>query len=307
MERGRIEDLFTEDREWAVADWRARYLEHPLTGSIGRRLIWTVIRGDARGPATAMADGDGFVAADGSTVDVGDDDRIRLWHPIEAHGARFEAWRERLMADRLVGQPLKQAFREVYLVTPAEVETDTYSNRFAAHVIRQVQARALMKGRGWSSGFLLAFAWWVQRHRPRRGTAVARGLTASVPTSFYDPIPLDIPTTGNLYPWDCTTDQVRFFRAGTRRGPPTSRPRCPRVAFSEAMRDVDLFVGVTSIGADPQWLDREPERRFNTFWQQFGFGLTWGSPRRGSGATSSHGFCPGSRSRNGCRSRTSTW
>ena len=30
-----IEDLFTEDREWAVADWRSRYLEHPLTGTMG--------------------------------------------------------------------------------------------------------------------------------------------------------------------------------------------------------------------------------------------------------------------------------
>ena len=88
LERGRIEDLFTEDREWAVADWRARYLEHPLTGSIGRRLIWTVVCGDARGPTTAMPDGDGFVAADGSAVDIGDDDRIRLWHPIDADRGR---------------------------------------------------------------------------------------------------------------------------------------------------------------------------------------------------------------------------
>ena len=66
-----MEDLFTEDREWALADWRTRYLEHPLTRTIGRRLIWTLLRdGDAN---TAMPDGDGFVAADGSAVDVGAD------------------------------------------------------------------------------------------------------------------------------------------------------------------------------------------------------------------------------------------
>ena len=31
IERGRVEDLFTEDREWPLAEWRARYLGHPLT------------------------------------------------------------------------------------------------------------------------------------------------------------------------------------------------------------------------------------------------------------------------------------
>ena len=30
-------------------------------------------------------------------------------------------------------------------------------------------------------------------------------------------------------------------------------------SFTETMRDVDLFVGVTSIGADPDWLDRVEE------------------------------------------------
>lgn len=38
------------------------------------------------------------------------------------------------------------------------------------------------------------------------------------------------------------------------------------------MRDVDLFVGVTSIGMDPEWLDRGEGRRFETYWRQFSFG-----------------------------------
>ncbi len=50
IERGRVEDLFTEDREWPLAEWRTRYLEHPLTRTIARRLIWTLLDGDERTP-----------------------------------------------------------------------------------------------------------------------------------------------------------------------------------------------------------------------------------------------------------------
>src|SRR5919199_3185767 len=41
----------------------------------------------------------------------------------------------------------------------------------------------------------------------------------------------------------------------------------PPRAFSEAMRDVDLFVSVASIGADPTWQDRG-ERRYDEYWER---------------------------------------
>lgn len=41
--------------------------------------------------------------------------------------------------------------------------------------------------------------------------------------------------------------------------------------FSEAMRDVDLFVGVTSIAADPDWTDRG-EDRHAVYWRTTTFG-----------------------------------
>jgi hypothetical protein len=46
----------------------------------------------------------------------------------------------------------------------------------------------------------------------------------------------------------------------------------PLLVFTETMRDVDLFVGVTSIGADPEWLDRGEGRRFETYWHAYSFG-----------------------------------
>jgi hypothetical protein len=57
---------------------------------------------------------------------------------------------------------------------------------------------------------------------------------------------------------------VRFFDATN--DDRLARADVPLLVFTEAMRDVDLFVGVTSIGADPQWLDRGEDRRFETYW-----------------------------------------
>jgi hypothetical protein len=48
----------------------------------------------------------------------------------------------------------------------------------------------------------------------------------------------------------------------------------PPVVFSEAMRDVDLFVGVSSIAADVNWQDAGTDRtaRFDEYWQRTAFG-----------------------------------
>jgi len=39
------------------------------------------------------------------------------------------------------------------------------------------------------------------------------------------------------------------------------------------MRDVDLFVGVASVGNDPQWMDNNGDRQTNRdYWQNYSFG-----------------------------------
>jgi hypothetical protein len=90
------------------------------------------------------------------------------------------------------------------------------------------------------------------------------------------------------------TDQVRFYRvdaasnsahAGgggyrTRAGGPgdgnVNEPipleQIPALVLSEVMRDVDLFVGVASIGNDPTWQDGGPGGRYIEYWQNYSFG-----------------------------------
>jgi hypothetical protein len=46
----------------------------------------------------------------------------------------------------------------------------------------------------------------------------------------------------------------------------------PPLVFSEIMRDVDMFVGVASLGNDPNWLDGGAEVRYRDYWHSYSFG-----------------------------------
>ena len=62
------------------------------------------------------------------------------------------------------------------------------------------------------------------------------------------------------------TDQVRFYEGEEQ----LDMEKVPPIVFSEVMRDVDLFVGVTSIGNDPRWQDGG-NQEFDDYWHAYSF------------------------------------
>jgi Domain of unknown function (DUF4132) len=161
-QRHRLESLLADERTWSFDDWRRHYLDHPLVQLFARRLIW---RFDD--VAAIPVERDGYVTVDGSTIEPPPASQVRLWHPIHEPADSVGAWR-RLIRERELVQPFKQAFREVYYRAPAEEQTGTYSNRFAAHILRYPQAYALIKQRGGA---------WSRSARTTT-TAVANGATS---------------------------------------------------------------------------------------------------------------------------------
>jgi Domain of unknown function (DUF4132) len=134
-QRDRIENLYVEQKSWTFPVWRERYLDHPLVGTLARRLIWRFSNGH-RAAAGVFYD-NRIVGRDGSPLAwIGESTRVELWHPIQEVPDEVLAWRDWL-AELEIRQPFKQAHREVYLLTEAERTTGVYSNRFAAHVIKQ--------------------------------------------------------------------------------------------------------------------------------------------------------------------------
>jgi hypothetical protein len=256
VQRLRVEGLLADDRTWTFDDWRQHYLDHPLVQLFTRRLIW---RFD---DLTAIPiDRERYLTAEGSAVEPPSAGEVRLWHPIFESAEVVAEWR-RLIRERELVQPFKQAFREVYYVAPAEETTGTYSNRFAAHIVRYPQVYALMKQRGWG---VVALGPYDNDGGRQWRDFDEQGMRAEFWMEHADENWDGINMIANL----ASTDQVRFYRLGENEPLPVAS--VPPIVFSEAMRDVDLFVGVASVAADPNWLDAGPER-FHAYWRETSFG-----------------------------------
>ncbi|GLZ12410.1 hypothetical protein Acsp04_26450 [Actinomadura sp. NBRC 104425] len=260
-ERARIEALMSAEATWTYGEWCRHYRDHPITGAVTSGLIWEFQHPDGTWTAAAPA-GSALVTADGHALpEPGEAAGVRLWHPLRAPAAQVRAWRAFVTDNRMV-QPFKQAFRETYRLTPAEEETGVYSNRFAAHIVRYDQLYALFKQRGWTANYLGPYyngyageAKWVLAEgewRVRFFHEAVESQSAGAPEY-------------------ASTDQVRFDRRAGRAWREVPLAEVPPAVFSEAMRDVDLFVSVTSVAADPDWIDRG-EDRFAGYWRQAGFG-----------------------------------
>ncbi|MEX2984474.1 DUF4132 domain-containing protein [Streptomyces sp. C36] len=275
----RLDRLFLSRRRWTYAAWRERYADHPLVGTLARRLLWIV-----DGRACGFADGAWRTPA-GDAVTAGPDAPVELWHPAVREPAEVLAWREWL-EQHGVTQPFKQAHREVYLLTDAERATRVYSNRFAAHVLRQHQFHSLAAVRGWNNKLRLCVD---DSYPPATRELPEWGLRAEFRVDgVEDRTGADITASGS-YLW-LSTDQVRFYPVGAplhtaHAGSGDYRPgwnetpvepiplaEIPPLVLSEVLRDVDLFVGVASVGNDPTWQDGGPEGRFRDYWTSYGFG-----------------------------------
>jgi hypothetical protein len=241
-QRARLEGLFAEDRTWPHEEWLSLYRDHPLVGAMARQLIWRFDDEAAFGE------------------DAPKSGTVRLWRPIDVSPEEVAEWRSRILEGELV-QPFKQAYREVYHLAPAERETRTYSNRFAAHIVRYTQAYALMKARGWTVSALGPWDYGPEGGRSRREFDES-GITAEFWMDYVESAERD-ELLANL----AATDQVRFVRDGE----PIPLEDVPAGVFSETMRDVDLFVSVSSIAGDPNWLDHGAER-FDAYWHETSFG-----------------------------------
>jgi Domain of unknown function (DUF4132) len=282
-QKERIDGLFLEQKTWSADVWRERYIDHPMVGTIGRRLIWCV-----DGAAVTMVEGQAQ-DLDAKAVAIADTAAVTLWHPAGRSVEEVVAWRRRVESLGMV-QPFKQAHREVYLLTDAERRTESYSNRFAAHILRQHQFNALCGARNWKNKLRLM----VDGEYP----PASRELAAwRIRAEFW------IEGIGDAYGQDTNdagtylrlaSDQVRFYRTGAALntahaggggyraralGPgadevnePLHMDEVPRLVFSEIMRDVDLFVGVGSIGNDPAWQDGGREARYGEYWRNYSFG-----------------------------------
>ncbi|MFM9555048.1 MULTISPECIES: DUF4132 domain-containing protein [Streptomyces] len=287
----RLDRQFLARRTWTYDTWRQRYLDHPLVGTLARRLLW-VVDGTTVGwadgaPRTLTGEPVNHVDPVDPAGGAGGAAQVELWHPLGRDPAEVVAWRDRLER-YAVTQPFKQAHREVYPLTDAERATATYSNRFAGHILRQHQFHSLAASRGWRNRLRLSVddvAPPATRELPQWGLRAEYWIEGEGHEYGED-------TTDSGAYLRLRTDQVRFYPldAPQNQAPcwggayamwlpdgrdpvdPVPLTGIPPLVLSEVLRDVDLFVGVSSVGNDPTWQDGGPEGRFVEYWTSYGFG-----------------------------------
>jgi hypothetical protein len=263
VQRGRLEQLFLRRKSWNLTTWRERYLQQPLVGTLAGRLIWQF--SDANRRATGIWHEGRLVDAVGRDLArLRDQTTVELWHPFDQDTADVLAWRA-CLEEHEVRQPFKQAHREIYCLTDAERQTRVYSNRFAAHILKQHQFNALGVARGWKYKPL---AGYDEVEATARLELPAWNLRAEFGINLAGEVG-DEMTDASVYLY-VATDQVRFYQLGGPEWMPLDQ--VPPLVFSEVMRDVDLFVGVASVGNDPNWVDGGPDGRYRDYWRGYSFG-----------------------------------
>jgi uncharacterized protein DUF4132 len=266
----RLQQLYLQSRSWPADIWRTRYLEHPLMRTLALKLVWWIDRPDGTSVAVLPDEaGESLLDVAGNPVST-KGATVRLWHPMDADVAGVEAWRNRLEALQ-VTQPFAQVWREVYALTDAERASATYTNRWAAHILKQHQAMTLARLNGWR----VTHRMWVDaaNDAPWHLVIPAHNLVADYwveGAGGDDPQTLD----SGAYVY-VSTDRVQFHRipegatdsaTGPRRGDPVPLAEIPPVVYSEIMRHADLFTAVASIAADPNWLDRGGDAEHPSQW-----------------------------------------
>ena len=276
-QRDRIDALYKQRRSWPFIAWRERYLDHPLMGVLARRLIWKfTTRGESR--AGAFIDGRIVGPDDSPIAGLCEDTTVELWHPIGCPPDDVLAWRDWLERHE-IRQPFKQAHREIYVLTDAERQTRTYSNRYAAHVVKQHQFNALCGARGWRNQLKLLVD---ATYPPPSINLPAWNLRAE----FWTDGAGDETNEAGTFLY-LSTDQVRFYPMDAPQAyghalehggqpqtpaPPLPLDSIPPLVLSEVMRDIDLFVGVASVANDPTWSDGGPDGRYRQYWNDVAFG-----------------------------------
>ncbi len=261
----RLDLQFLARRTWTYAAWRERYLDHPLVGTLARRLLWTV-----DGAAYGFADGELRGPADEPVMAGLDTDAttVELWHPSGRAAEEVAAWRDWLERHG-TAQPFKQVHRETYPLTDAERQAVTYSDRFAGLLLRQHQFHALAALRGWTNRLRvhedtehppayrelpkwgLRAEFWVEgdgdhNDTVESGTSFLRLVTDQV--RFY---PLDAPLNSAHARRGAGGNGYRMWlREGQAAVDPLPLADVPERVISEVLRDVDLFVSAARVGND---------------------------------------------------------
>ncbi|WP_136667881.1 DUF4132 domain-containing protein [Flavobacterium sp. H122] len=261
-QKERFDRMLRSNRSMSLDYFKTKYVQHGLLSFVINKVIFKF--SNATEECLAININNQWINNNYDSVDIDKFTTVSLWHPVTSSTNEVKEWRKFLLEGQ-IQQPFKQAYREIYLLTDAEVNTRTYSNRMASHILKQHQYVTLAKGRNWKAR--LIGAWdggdqdTAQLFLPEYNICVEYWVNALNADDEFN--------ANGIWNY-VTTDQIRFLNSETNEL--IDLVDVPPIPFSEAMRDVDLFVGVASVGNDPTWSDSGGLPTYRDYWQNYSFG-----------------------------------
>ncbi len=222
MRSGLLEGLIASG-EALPPDEVHRLLRLPAARDMFQRLIWRTESG-----ITGLFDAEVFGLRDLADRLHPVTTRIALAHSYHLFADGTLADWQRAIVHAHIVQPIKQAFRELYILTPAELDSVDQSARFAGHRVEAAVAKKLLAVRGWrmddEDGVLMPY-------KLRNGVRAAFDFSDTLYV-FAASLPAQTGTI-SFEQWSNGEESQRL-----------PLDAVPPVFFSEVMRDADLVVSV---------------------------------------------------------------
>ena len=218
--------------DWPLSQWCAELADTPNGAPFAHGQLWRVVDGGApprvlRAEA-AKTTGVRFLDIDDREVELTEDARLALWHPLQSSADERAAWQRKVVGKRL-RQPVRQVFREVYV--PGAGERDAGATaEFAGHQLSLRPLTGLARREGWSLGF------------------ADHGLTRQ-----FGNLRAWFAVGATLYPGisgDAASGDLGFAEWRDHRWRDVALADVPAVVCSEACRAVDLLVSVSAFAID---------------------------------------------------------
>ena len=190
--------------------------------------------------------------------------RVSLWHPCTDTAANVQAARHSSTNTKSPSPSNICPPRSLSAHRP-RAHTATYSNRFAAHIIRQHQFNALVHS---VPGSRVARLMGRCQHTdplipgPQSDRRVGSSNSITAPMKAMSPAAASPSTSPPIKSASAASEEARL----------SASIQIPPQVFSGTMRDIDLFVSISTIANDPTWSDGGPDGRFRQYWHDTSFG-----------------------------------
>lgn len=173
LQTNRMEDALVEHRLWPAPKWKELFLVNPIMNSIGKGLLWGIYEGESLVQTFAF-DTDIF-DADYEDVELEDNNKIGIVHPLELGEEKVEAWKE-VFADNeteiLFGQ-LDREILEVEDGTALEFKPKDYPRKSPNTLVNRLQKK------GWSIGSVRDAGSFDEVYKEIRGANIGIELTVN--------------------------------------------------------------------------------------------------------------------------------